>query len=945
MAAPIIDTDNTDILQSGGYAGAAYLIIGPQTPIFAARVNGSITTVTSFAEVTYDTVTTGAYTDVTEGMTVYVSRTNDIRQSYFSERVRKVPTSSILYIGEVSKAVTDNDYIWVVPSYGIWKKQRRGAYVDWDIAYAKLPPIVKNMDSAYVKLTTASTATFSFSPVGQAVDDTATSTITYSWSISGATYTSGSSSSQNITVQVNTPYNAFAKLTITDSNGVSNWFAFTITAGDPNNNAHTFFRLCHTPIPITADWSNGYSSNVAFWRGMDDVLDGSRITIVTDESFNDGPLDGMPNVAFVGYLQAASINIEGDEVYGQRKEVSFEMSGLLQLAGEVRCNPIAIRHKTNPTKWDEIKAPNPMRNLVHLLARHSTILNLCAIDLGTIDSTFFSGNSDINETSLMDAARRVADEIKAYITQEAAGHLSFERDPRLTDDAFRDALDVATFAPINLGDVLSYEMSDNPREKVGSVEVGFACYNSATGNRFYLTANGPSSGFGDSQAQETFPNQLLEANSDLAAAKTEAGERTGNLLALTNLRRKLKITFAPGWASVINPSPGAWYQFEVDAADDPRGIGIDPDDRWLCVSKSVTINETGTQDITCDFEEETQGGSSLIKVSYSPSVVTTELPVLPARSVIPAFPSAPSLNYDSTDPTNRQRRDPFDGMMGAPMTPEEAAEAAANQSTPGCRTVGTNFKTATNASAGFTTVNGADYTITASGSAQIGTAGGAIITYDFTASDQGFTPITANQGIYHAGQGWGRGIDTGRIGIEKDLNQTFVAATITYNEVLATSGRFVRVYEYPFPSTQIGSDTTAQSIYNFTYAAADGFSMDSGHSGSLSTTLRLTSIALTQPGSGDPVYADAFYSWEEVDGEPVNVQLLSGEGLYLAGSSVDVGNPVDLADIPPFDPNHSYTFTWTAGGNPFYYRFQTDDYSSVQSSILRLNICGANAGE
>lgn len=935
MTSYILDADELAIVQSGGYEGSAYIVLSPQDPIFAARVNGAIPSVFSFAQVTFDTVTTGAYTDVLEGQTVLISRTNDIRKAYFVGRVRKLPSSTILYINETSKAIADNDFIWITDNYPVTIKKRYKTFLDWDIAFTKPQPVVKNMDSAYVKLTTAATATFSFAPIGQALAKGAT-IASYAWSIPGATYDVGSDSDQDITITVDTPYNQHGRLTITDSNGVTNWFVFTLAAGDPNNAAHTFFKLFHEPIPITADWANGYSTNVLFWRGFDDVLDGSRVTVVVDERFNGGTLDNISPVRFVGYLKANSTTIRGDQTHGQIKEASVEIASMIQLAGKIHFDPIAIRHDTTPTAWDQIDTPTPARSLAHLL-RHSTLLNVCAMDFGTIDDTYFSGNANISDTSLMDAVKRVASEINAYVTQGGAGMLSFERDPRVMTTDERNAVPEVTPTPINLASVVNYKMDYAAEEKIGSMEVGFAVFMTNLNTRYYLTAMSPASGFGEGEGQEQIPNQLLAANSDLEEAKIEAGERTGHLHAIANTQRVLDIDFGSGWG-VINPSPGEWYNFEVDAEDDPRGVGIAATDRWLCLSKSMTINSSGTQDMKGRFTEETIGGSSLIKVSYNPSVIDSALPVLPIRAVIGAFPPLPSINYDTTDPIDVLPRNPSDGWNNGPYTPEEAADAAQNQSEPGCKSFAVSFANESNVGAGFTSVLGETYNITASGFARIGSGGPISVPagIDLPGTDTGIAVASGDDISITATGEWCYGF--GEDFLCNDAN----GDTTNYDGLLPPPNASA-----PMPNEYLGRLIARVG----TTGAWHSIGVSGGFTASSDGSLHLMmndlggfygdnsgSVMATVTAPGNGTHADAFYSFNlSEDGEATNVSLLGAlAGLFF--------NNATAASPPPYNDNHIYNFTWEGDGNIPQVRFEDSNHSDNENKPLTVKFCGPGAG-
>jgi hypothetical protein len=176
------------------YSGKQFISLCPNTTVFAARVNQSSFT-SSFAQITFDTVTTGAYTDLVVGQTVYLSATNDIRAAYFTGRVRKAPTSSVLYINETSATVTDNDYIFVVNDYRIWEKLAREVSgvqkKDYDVDFRQLPPVIYGLQSAYAGIVSGSPAGLTIAFAASAVAGTSGATISsYAYTIpSGGTVT------------------------------------------------------------------------------------------------------------------------------------------------------------------------------------------------------------------------------------------------------------------------------------------------------------------------------------------------------------------------------------------------------------------------------------------------------------------------------------------------------------------------------------------------------------------------------------------------------------------------------------------------------------------------------------------------------------------------------------------------------------------------------------
>jgi hypothetical protein len=118
------------ILENLEYDVERYLSVNPRTAVFQAQINGQPPTDSSsgvYYQVTFDNVTLGAYTDVRAGMTVDFGTTAGARD-IGSVRVRKAPTSSILYIAATAPGkldLYDNVYLTVRDEYLIWNRQWR----------------------------------------------------------------------------------------------------------------------------------------------------------------------------------------------------------------------------------------------------------------------------------------------------------------------------------------------------------------------------------------------------------------------------------------------------------------------------------------------------------------------------------------------------------------------------------------------------------------------------------------------------------------------------------------------------------------------------------------------------------------------------------------------------------------------------------------------------
>lgn len=209
-------------LRSGSHWSIPMLVI-PDTPaIFKARINQSFTSRDRIYEITYDTVTLGAYTDVKSGMTLLVGTAEGLADIGVV-RIRKSPTATKLFIGQTSDVKWANSlYLTVVRDYGLFTKQAytnkttQVLYMDRDIAYsdqhANWKPFVNMGGDRVIWLEETSTITFN------ATAWVPGSTISsWSWSSSGGTWTNEHTAAPTLTLETSGTYQI--DCTVTADNG------------------------------------------------------------------------------------------------------------------------------------------------------------------------------------------------------------------------------------------------------------------------------------------------------------------------------------------------------------------------------------------------------------------------------------------------------------------------------------------------------------------------------------------------------------------------------------------------------------------------------------------------------------------------------------------------------------------------------------------------------
>lgn len=935
MPSPILDEDKFAAAVSEEYVGAGFLAFVKNTVLFQAEV-ASVPSGNAFAQISFTNVTTGAYTDIREGMVVLLStELSNYAQWYYRGRVRKTPTSSILYINEMSEELEVGDIITVINTYEPRERARRLTFVDWDLPFEDLAPVVKNMQSAYAKITSSGSATFAFSPVGQAMaeGDSINDATGYLWEFDGSSsvYIDGAADEREIEVELSDD-TEWGRLTITTVNGVSSWFAFSIHIGHPATDPR--FVLCHDPVGIDMSVETGYNASVMVYGNFDysTVLDRTRAVVIVDETYGSEPDPQLGNIRFVGYLSKDVSASRGDAEYGVVQSNQIELQGLLTIVDAKPMVSIAVRDEAEPDAWDEMVVPTTQRVTSHILTRHSTIPNLCAIDFGVLDNTWIASNFDITDSSLMDAVRTVGNEIVASLVSDAAGQLVFEIHGSFLSEEDRDDLPFVVPEDLNAGNVFEFSLERVHLPRVGKIEMGARVFFEDGTPSVGYTALAPAVAFGEGPERVQIPNALLPAGATAATAAQRAAfwfSYKNNSLVLNG-----QLTDGFGW---LSPSTAQWWPFSITATDTVRGIVINSDTRWLLISARTIINEDGTQEVEAQWIPETMAGRAMILVAKSPNVIETELPIVPIRGAIGAYPPRASINYDTVDPTNQIRRDPFSSWQTTPWPASEAAAAANKQPKAGCRTFGVNLRNSSNTSSGVLTTLGATYKVKASGSGKI--INGSLLPninleHTFPGIWNGPLTYQGKDGVYDK---W-------------DVVAIFAVGDIypaTYN-VKDVDDKCMTVISF---TTSDGTETTYQSL-SCPGALISGAGVPSvsvsilgGYGDTDGMTFHFVIRDDTGGSPAQDVFADPFYIWnEDEDGNPINVQLNPYGGLYFAGSNVDVGS-LATPTPPPFNDNHIYEFTWIGTGNVLWARFEDTDHTDNQSVLQYVEICGPGAGQ
>lgn len=633
------------------WAARQFITLCKNTVVFAAQANGSVSA-NSTAQITFNNVAVGAYTNIEIGETFFLSHVNDIRQAYYRGRIRKVADSTHIYINETSVNITNGDYIFVVYDFDIWDVLSRMVgstqFEDYDIAYQNLPPVVVGLQTAYINYDpTDGTYQIAFNVgASYATDMYSTSSLSYQFTFVGGTYAviSGALNTSTVTVAFNANTEQWGKLVITDSQGTTWTRRFYIRAhGSTDSPALNF-----TGAQITGSVDQGWNATASAWSGVSSVLD-QTFTVIWSQEYYNGTLGPIyNNIDMVGRFHREEDHGKGDPLYSYIADVKFDIEGIATQMQRLQEQDLTTVNKGTATAWDQISFNTPQRSIVHYLARHSTLLSLCDLTFPNgFDITYLFQYCPNQGGNVLDAVRGLAKQINANIEFAPDGRIQIVRDTRFLSDKSGVVIvgnfDNRDFTAINT-------LTVDPVNKTGRLDAYGASYNAGVTTAYRSRAPGVAQGYASGQSQ--LDNQILAATSHQSLAQAELNYRAGQQLGIENL------TYSQDWKSThggyhfLIPSRGQRVTHLYPTATNVRSRSFGTSDYWQVVSISINHdNATGKREVTVHEELEPPVGDSGDTV---PQIITNGAQLAPITlqplDPFPALPDNPG-NYLPDNPT------------------------------------------------------------------------------------------------------------------------------------------------------------------------------------------------------------------------------------------------------------------------------------------------------
>ena len=664
-------------MRMSGYYADFYMLVWDAPIIFQAQINQA-SFASSFAAITYDNVTVGAFTDIASDYRVYISATAGkvgILSATHTFRIRAdgsyvVADATTININETSAALTDDTYIMVVKDVPMTAKVPRtitgadpsaNSYNrDYAITYRRLLPIVYNLSSYYVGvLDSDGVFDLALSPLALITDEDASSISTWTWTIDGLAFQAGSAATQNITARATVTGKYLLRITATDDQGQRGYFTFKLWVV-PNDRS-SVINLSFDAPTISGDTVNGWLCRIA--ANVTDKTSGlTRIDTWPDNLDCAIWFDGnMPlitsEIVFAGRFVKESVKNVFDQTGNSLQRTSFDIEGLATQANRVLSRRMAILDDSTPTVFGEVETLTPWRAVVFFLTEHTTIPNTAAILFSSTADTFRFPRFGTGDSSAIASIIDLLFTINASPMFAPTGEIEMYRKAWMQSTSDRNGL--TTVADFTTADMMTdasggllFTIDHDYIPIVGREVGGGAFYNTTSGDEQLLRALTPAVAQSEGNQLATLNRQILAANSTLAAAETELGQRTADDRAARQPQTILTVTMPASYIQAVIPHEGKWYTWTISATDNNRGIAYTSSDRWTCQSVSVGYNpRAGLPSLTAMFKLETQEAGFQTIVATPPIGQVRYLnPIQPVAPTYAAFPEQEAAY--TPDPSN-----------------------------------------------------------------------------------------------------------------------------------------------------------------------------------------------------------------------------------------------------------------------------------------------------
>jgi len=399
------------LYRSRPHLAKTFLSLYNPSTILSAQISGSF----NYTNMTlgYDNVTSGSYSGIKSGMTMYVGTTPN---GYDVGKVRvKGATAAQIQVAENRHiAWADNQYIHVVDFHELWPVFPRMLtnsgytiwYKDFDIAYTNQNDVLGAwicMGPHNASFREAGHDRVYFTATGS-VHAKAGVNLSYFWQFPGGSPSWYSGSVPGY-VDYTTPGHYTAQLDVYGTNGSHDTAYRHISVYDRPGEGSATPILRWNLLSLGGSRSDGgWTARVRIWDDLSSVRDGTLCVLFTDSEYGGtktdlgGNAQGRGATLFVGYVSAESIHYDFEKSY-----VDFDIKSITGLMKDFENFSTALNDSPNPQQWYEMNSLSIKRAVFHYMRWHTTLLDIADVEFRNFPVDPFIQYFDAAKTTLYDA--------------------------------------------------------------------------------------------------------------------------------------------------------------------------------------------------------------------------------------------------------------------------------------------------------------------------------------------------------------------------------------------------------------------------------------------------------------------------------------------------------------------------------------------------------------
>lgn len=645
--AQVLTTDQKEMIRLPGQWGKYFLAIPEYHSIYTARLNGVPASNDMAAQISFDGGS-GTLANVLPDTTLYVGTTAGAFDLGMC-RIRKAPIAGTFYLGETSDVIwVDNAYLTVVDDYSLWQRSIHLSGVtplmDWDIAYSDqhedFDPVpamgthrVARLVGADVDVILGPSADAQAWVIASSIDSVA-------WTCDGATFDDDTAINPIATFDAAGTFLVYCEFTA-DNGKTFTGVRYVIIYDDDHPLIEDFLirngRGSYSSGKFSFDvvLLSNYSAATIRKRSLAIlcVEDYAEVDGFGESVTMPGQIEGAENILGVGWIS----NID-NEHSSNIDEISFTVESAEYWLRQIRDYPSGLELKTGTAAaWTDMPGLNVDRAAWHFLHWRSTATRV--MDFQRTEDERLATRFTTAKANLWERLIQITQPVifaSPHIDQ--FGRLFIEIEPQMIAEVDRDWPVVMELLPEDIEDGIRWVRRDVPAVSMLDFS-GINVDSSGGASSYFAISPGHSyPQLGEEEAQDNY----------LVASQGDAIELCGLYYGWkNNPLDNLDIQFSHSMRP-LGLFPRQFFSFDLDPADDPRGIGFTGNLIPREMSFSIDA-DSGFCATSVMFEPESFAGPAIKGDIITMETVDFSSPSMPSLKPLPSLPALPFIILPPTE--------------------------------------------------------------------------------------------------------------------------------------------------------------------------------------------------------------------------------------------------------------------------------------------------------